>query len=458
MYFNEKFFIIILSLISIFTLSGSAFALTNVKGEEIIILKDEPNNIPLPASLEEEADLTATHAFEPAKSLWLRINNGYKITQEPSKKGLKRLKRHEQWYASHPEYFARMIHRSEKYLYHIVNEVEKRNMPMEIALLPMIESAFNPLAKSRARAVGLWQFISSTGKLYGLEQDWWRDERQSVLDSTDAALDYLEKLYGEFGSWELALAGYNCGEGCVSRQIKKNKRRGRPTGFYNLNVPIETRNYVPKLLAIKNIIQDPTKYGLNLQDIYDQPYFAKVEVPDQIDIEVVTRFADIPLEEFQLLNAEHKRPTIKSMHGDSQIVLLPTYSVEKFNLNLFEKKEPLTNWTVYKPIKGERVKLIAKKFGVDWRVLARVNQVSGNKRMSSKSIMIIPKHEDAATRFPTSSGGLIDYTTIETHHIEKGETLSEIASQYGVTVKEIMEFNELRSGRIRAGDIIDIPK
>jgi len=149
MYFNEKFFIIFLSLISIFTLSGSVFALTNVKGEEIIILKEEPNNSPLPASLEEELDLAATHAFEPAKSLWLRINNGYKITQEPSKKGLKRLKRHEQWYASHPEYFARMIHRSEKYLYHIVNEVEKRNMPMEIALLPMIESAFNPLAKSR---------------------------------------------------------------------------------------------------------------------------------------------------------------------------------------------------------------------------------------------------------------------------------------------------------------------
>jgi membrane-bound lytic murein transglycosylase D len=445
----------------ILSFSAPLQAVTNAKGDEIIILKDEVLVTPLPASMEaekEEADLIAEKAFVPAKSIWNRLISGYKLTTTPSKKGLKRLARHENWYATHPEYFNRMILRSERYLYHVLNEVEKRNMPTEIALLPMIESAYNPLAKSKAKAVGIWQFISSTGRLYGLEQDWWRDDRRSVINATDSALDYLEKLYEEFGTWEHALAAYNCGEGCVGRQIKKNKRYKRGTDFYSLNVPMETRNYVPKLLAISNIIKNPAKYGLTRQEIYDQPYFAEVTVPDQIDVEVATKFADIPLEEFQLLNAEHNRPIIKSNHGGEQVILLPNYSVEKFNTQLYQKIEPLSNWTVYKPSKGERLKLIAKKFKVDARFLARVNQVSINKRFSSKHIMIIPNQDNDATKFPTASGGMIDYKTIETHRIEKGETLSEIAGLYGVTVKDIMEFNELRSTRIRAGDILDIPK
>lgn len=439
----------------------SIYAETNAKGDEIIILKDEVLNSPLPASMKEEhakADLIAEKSFVPAKSIWDRLIKGYKLKTKPSKKGLKRLKRHEKWYSTHPEYFNRMIYRSERYLYYILNEVEKRNMPTEIALLPMIESAYNPLAKSRAKAVGMWQFIASTGRIYGLEQNWWRDDRRSVINATDSALDYLEKLYEQFGSWELALAAYNCGEGCVNRQIKKNKRYKRKTGFYNLNVPMETRNYVPKLIAISNIIENPSKYGLVRQEIYDQPYFSEVTIPDQVDVEVATRFANIPLEEFQLLNAEHKRPIIKSNHGGEQSILLPNYAIEKFNLKLYQKNEPLSNWTVYKPIKKETLKRIAKKFNVDARMLARVNQVSINKRFSSKNIIIIPNHDDAATKFPTSSGGIIDYTTIETHRINKGETLSGIASQYEVTVKDIMEFNELRSTRIRAGDILDIPK
>lgn len=441
-------------------LSLPLMAATNARGDEIIILQDEIIVTPLPASIQEkeEADLIAETPFTPTKSIWDRLISGYKLTTTPSKKGLKRLKRHENWYAKHPEYFNRMILRSERYLYHVLNEVEKRNMPTEIALLPMIESAYNPLAKSKAKAVGIWQFISSTGRIYGLEQDWWRDDRRSVINATDSALDYLEKLHEQFGTWEHALAAYNCGEGCVNRQIKKNKRYKRGTDYYSLNVPMETRNYVPKLLAIKNIIQNPKKYGLNRQEIYDQPYFSEVTVPDQIDIEVATRFANIPLEEFQLLNAEHNRPIIKSNHGGEQNILLPNYAVERFNVELYRKSEPLSNWTVYKPIKGERLKLIAKKFKVDARFLARVNQVSINKRFSSKHILIIPNHDNDATKFPTATGGMIDYSTIETHRIQKGETLSEIAGLYGVTVKEIIEFNELRSTRIRAGDILDIPK
>jgi len=327
---------------------------------------------------------------------------------------------------------------------------------MEIALLPMIESAYNPLAKSKAKAVGMWQFIPSTGRLYGLQQDWWRDERKNVIESTDSALDYLERLHDEFGTWELALAAYNAGEGRVGRTQKKNKRNKRPTDFYSLNLPMETRNYVPKLLAIRNIMQNPAKYGIVLKDIPFQPYFESVVVPDEIDTELAARLAEISLEEFQLLNAEHKRPIMKSVEG-AHSILLPVGAVTTFNKNLFAHDQPISSWKVYKPKKGETLKHVAKKFNIDWRVLAKVNQLRSQKRFGKRNILLIPNTNAIGTSFP-SSGGIIDYHTIITHRVKSGETLSHISSRYKVGVKAIMEFNELPSSKIIIGDILDIPK
>ena len=429
-------------------LATNVYAITNVTGDPIIIIDDDtPENVIITDDI---------FPAKPAESLWPKINAGYKMYTKPSKKGLKRIKKYENWYKKRPDYIERMMVRANKYLYFVYQEVKKRNMPMEIALLPMIESAYNPLAKSKAKAVGMWQFIPSTGRLYGLQQVWWRDERKNVIESTDSALDYLERLHDEFGTWELALAAYNAGEGRVGRTQKKNKRNKRPTDFYSLNLPMETRNYVPKLLAIRNIMQNPAKYGIELKDIPFQPYFESVVVPDEIDTELAARLAEISLEEFQLLNAEHKRPIMKSVEG-AHSILLPVGAVTTFNKNLFAHDQPISSWKVYKPKKGETLKHVAKKFNIDWRVLAKVNQLRSQKRFGKRNILLIPNTNAIGTSFP-SSGGIIDYHTIITHRVKSGETLSHISSRYKVGVKAIMEFNELPSSKIIIGDILDIPK
>ena len=288
---------------------------TNALGQQITVIGQKEN-------IKETKN---TYKF----SIWTRINNGYQMKEKPSR----RIRNFEKWYSSRPEYVERMLTRSEKYLFYVVGEVEKRNMPMEIALLPMIESAYNPIATSRQKAAGMWQFIPSTGKIYGLEQNWWVDNRRTVMEATNAALNYLEKLHKEFGTWELALASYNAGEGRVGRAIKRNKRNKKPTGYYSLRLPRETKNYVPKLFAIKNIISNPRKYGLNLPKIKNQPYFEVVKVNKNIDTQLIARLAEISIEEFRLLNPQHKRPVINVKSLPSKINL-PYQNIHIFNYNL----------------------------------------------------------------------------------------------------------------------------
>jgi len=225
----------ILSIIILYSLTLNIHAETNALGQQITVINPEKTK---KTKLSEDL------------SIWSRINSGYKMKQKPSR----RIRNFEKWYSKRPEYVERMLERSEKYLFYVTNEVQKRNMPMEIALLPMIESAYNPVATSRKKAAGMWQFIPSTGRIYGLKQNWWIDDRRNVIESTNAALNYLEKLYKDFGTWELALASYNAGEGRISRAIKRNKKNKRSRDYYNLRIPRETKNYVPKLFAIKNII------------------------------------------------------------------------------------------------------------------------------------------------------------------------------------------------------------
>ncbi|HEX3060071.1 MAG TPA: transglycosylase SLT domain-containing protein, partial [Usitatibacter sp.] len=225
----------------------------------------------------------------PDPDLWQRIRKGFAM--EPLDSPL--VTENEGWYTSRPEYIARFVDRGSLYLHYIVEQVEKRNMPMEIALLPVIESAFNPKAYSRAKASGIWQFIPSTGKNYGLSQDWWKDNRRDIVAATDAALNYLQRLHGMFNSWELALAAYNAGEGNVARAIAYNQKKGLPTDFLGISPRLrpETRNYVPKLIAVKNIVLSPAAYGIDLESVPDEPYFTAVQAPKKIDVKVAARLA-----------------------------------------------------------------------------------------------------------------------------------------------------------------------
>ena len=241
-------------------------------------------------------------------SLWQRIRNGFGLPDMSSPL----VREQEEWFAKRPDYISRVVARSSRYLYYIVEQIEKRNMPSEIALLPIIESAYNPVAYSRAHASGIWQFIPSTGKMYGLQQNFWYDGRRDVTAATNAALDYLEKLYEMFGSWDLALAAYNWGEGAVSRSIARNVAKGLPTDYRSLTMPAETRYYMPKLQAVKNIVANPTHFGIDLAEVANQPYFVAVPTTKHIDVKLAAKLADMPIEEFQSLNPGNSRPVIKA--------------------------------------------------------------------------------------------------------------------------------------------------
>lgn len=370
--------------------------------------------------------------------LWQRIRNGFALKQLDSPL----VATHVDWYAQRPDYLRRTIARSKLYLFHIMEEVQKRGMPAEIALLPIVESAFNPMAYSRSHASGIWQFIPSTGKDFGLKQNSWYDGRRDIVAATDAALDYLEKLHDMFGTWNLALAAYNCGEGCVSRAIAKNEAQGLPTNYLSLNLPAETRHYVPKLMAVKEIISDPGMVGLSLDSIPNQAYFVPVSLHQSIDVKLAAKLADMPVKEFESLNPAFTKPVVRS--DSAQPILLPVDRAEAFTDNLKNYDRPLVSWQLYPAKKGERAASIAKKFGVTVAWLKQHNEfkLTRKGRLTADYSLMLPlanKTDTAATR-PT-----------RTVRVKRGDTLATLARHHGVSVAEIKRWNHLRSGHLRTG-------
>ena len=325
--------------------------------------------------------------------LWARIRSGYAIPDVDNNLVAK----HVQWYSSRPEYLARTSGRASLYLYHVVQELEKRGMPTELALLPVIESAFNPQALSTADASGLWQFVPGTGRDFNLKQNMFKDERRGVLASTDAALTYLQRLYTMFGDWQLALAAYNWGEGNVQKAIQKNRAAGKPTDFESLAelMPAETRNYVPKLQAVKNIIANPVQYGVTLPAIDNQPYFTTVDKTSDIDMAVAAQLAEMSIDEFKALNPQFKKPVIT---GESTKILLPKENAEKFHLNLAQWGHALSSWTTHK-ITGakETIASLASKFGTTPEVIRQANNIPPQMRLKAGSTILVPKTSATAS-------------------------------------------------------------
>jgi membrane-bound lytic murein transglycosylase D len=329
-------------------------SLTAPSGESPAPVSDVSNGAP-------ESDLTKVELPEslPPRTVDLtrdvddllqRIRQGFAMPDISD--GL--VQHHQQWYLDRPDYLQRVVERSSRYLYHIVDELDKRGLPMELALLPMVESAYNPMAYSRSRASGLWQFIPSTGKRYNLDQDWWKDERRDVVASTAAALEYLQLIYELHGDWHLALASYNWGEGAVGRAIEKNQAQGLPTDYLSLDMPGQTRNYVPKLQALKNIFSDPELLvSLGLPTVPNRPYFVTYTTDAHIDVDVAAKLAEMPVDEFVALNPAHNRPVIKP---DTSLVI-PTEKLRIFVSNLEahgDENKPLSFWRSYKLRSGEQ--------------------------------------------------------------------------------------------------------
>jgi membrane-bound lytic murein transglycosylase D len=323
----------------------------------------------------------------PADNLWQRIRNGFGMPDLHSPL----VANQQAYYLNRPELLQRITERSGKYLYYIVGELERRGMPMELALLPMVESAFNPLAASRARALGMWQFIPSTGKLFKLDQNWWRDERRDIIASTNAALDYLQRVYEMHGDWHLALASYNWGEGAVGRAIAKNQAKGLPTDYESLKMPKETRYYVPKLQALKNIIAQPELFGVPLAPLPNQPYFGTVGLPGDMDVTIAAKLADVPLDEFIALNPAFHRPMI---HGDSKSqIVLPTDKVQVFQTNLASyaaQDKPLANWRTYSLKPGEKLDAVAARYGLTLAGLKQLNGISPRVKIKPGLNLLVP--------------------------------------------------------------------
>jgi membrane-bound lytic murein transglycosylase D len=395
------------------------------------------------------------------KSLWERVRASYGLAEMPSPL----VQEWENWYAARPDYVARMVARAERYLFFIVEEVQKRGMPSEIALLPMIESAYNPNAYSTAHASGIWQFIPSTGKNYGLKQNWWQDERRDVLAATRAALDYLEKLYDMFGSWELALASYNWGEGAVQRAVQRNEAKGLKTDYLSLEMPAETRNYVPKLIAVRNIIARPESFGLRLAEVSNRPYFTVVKTHRHIDVKVAAKLAEMPVEEFKALNPSHNRPVIRA--ESSQPILLPAEKAPVFQANLEAHDKPLTTWQSYTIGKEDRIERIAQRFGIALAQLKEVNSIPAKLRSLVGLTILVPSNTDhpggdvAEAGFATPVIAPVAMTaaaaaTAAKHVVRAGETLASIAERYRVSVAQLAARNGIRTGKILAGQSLQI--
>jgi len=340
------------------------------------------------------AVVTEPQVKAPPKDVWERVRNGY--TMKPMDTDL--VRHWENFYSAKPDYFARMVDRSSHYLFHIIEEIERRKMPAEVALLPMIESAYNPQAYSKAHASGLWQFIPSTGRLYGLRQNWWYDGRRDVIAATNAALDYLEKLYGMFGDWELALASYNWGEGAVSRAIARNQAKGLPTDYASLTMPAETRNYLPKLIAVKNIIADPARFGVKLASIPNEPYFEVISVKRHIDIKLAARFADMTLDEFRFLNPAHNKPVIKS--DGSETIVLPRNRISLFRANIENSDKPLVSWQAHTVKAGEKPEKIAANYGMSVNELKQVNNITASNKFRTGLPLLVPVKNGATPNLP----------------------------------------------------------
>jgi membrane-bound lytic murein transglycosylase D len=427
-----------------------------------------PDEVPLPppvpagpvAPVAEKSPPLSPAEAQANRDLWERIRAGFKMATMDSPLVLQQ----EDWYSRRPDYIGRFVDRGALYLHHIVEEVEKRGMPMEIALLPVIESAFNPSAYSRANASGMWQFIPSTGKLYGLDQNWWTDHRRDVVASTHAALNYLEKLHNQFDSWELALAAYNCGEGCVARAIAKNEKRKKPTDYLSLDLPKETKQYVPKLLAVKKIIQWPGSYGIKLDAIPDEPYFTRVAAPPKIDVKLAAKLAEMQEEEFVALNPAFNKP-VAAMQGDQAgHFLLPIAKADVFRENLENYDKPLVSWATYSAKSGESIDQIAKKHGVSPAHLRAVNGRMRERkgRLAQAMLLMVPAQQvggfiKASLDVPSVAAAAAAATRSDvpsSYRVRPGDSLFTIAQRHDLEVEDLREFNNLRGNHLAIGQTL----
>ncbi len=377
--------------------------------------------------------------------LWARVRSGFLMPDLDTDL----VRNREQWYATRPDYVQRMTERGGRYLFHIVEEVQRRGMPTELALLPFIESAFNPQAMSSAKASGMWQFMPMTGKHFALKQNVFRDDRRDVLASTRAALDYLGKLYKMFGDWHLALAAYNWGEGSVQRAIKRNQAEGLPTDYLSLRMPDETRYYVPKLQAVKNIVARPDAFAITLPSLRNHPYFLSVPIARDIDVDIATKLSGVALDEFKTLNPQMNKPVILAA-GTPQ-VLLPYDNATLFVSRLATHRGPLATWTAWVAPKTLHPSAAAKEVGMSEASLRDINRIPARMLVKAGSTLLVPR---SAQRVTDVSEQIADNATMSLApdvpplkrvalRAGKRDTVASVAKRYKVSAAQVASWNKV---------------
>jgi membrane-bound lytic murein transglycosylase D len=403
--------------------------------------QNQPDGFSPPISLEGASRQVAK--LDAPLEIWDRIRTGFAMPDLETDQVHER----EVWYATRPDYLYRMTERSRKYLFHIVEELELRGMPTELALLPFVESAFNPQAVSSAKAAGMWQFMPATGKSFELKQNIFQDDRRDVLASTRAALDYLQRLHGMFGDWHLALAAYNWGEGNVGRAIARNQQKGLGTGYLDLSMPAETRLYVPKLQAIKNIVMQPQAFNSQLPAIGNHPYFASVPISRDMDVTLAAKLAQIPLVDFKALNPSANKPVI--LAAGKPYILLPWDNAEVFQNNLdgFAGAR-LASWTVWVVPQTMSVAAASKRTSMGEQQLRELNGIPPRMLIRAGSSLLVPRaaklDQDVGTK--VADNGQLSLTpeiVLLRTLIKAGkkDTVASIASRYKTAPANVAQWN-----------------
>lgn len=423
---------------------------SNAAGQiEIPAVSDPPLHLSM-AQLEDSLNPDGPINFndENARAdLWLRVRRGFAMP-DLDNDGVRKA---EAWYSARPDYVQRMTERGSRYLYHIIEEVEKRGMPTELALLPFIESAYNPQAMSTAKASGMWQFVPATGRDFALKQNLFRDDRRDVLASTRAALDYLDRLHTMFGDWQVALAAYNWGPGNVQKAVARNQKQGLPTDYDSLKLPDETRYYLPKLQAVKNIVLRPSAYGLSLPEVANHPYFLSVRIERDMDVETAARLADMSLESFRQFNPQLNKPVI--LAASTPQLLLPYDNAGAFVANLGAHQGPLATWTAWVVPKTMNPGDAARRVGMNEAQLREVNTIPPRMLVRQGSTLLVPR---AAHLDTDVSEHMVETASLSltpdvpplrrlTHKAVRGDTVASVARRYKVAPETLAQWNKVQA-------------
>ena len=390
--------------------------------------------------------------------LWSRVRDGFAMDNLDNEL----VRKWELWYSSRPDYVQRMTERGGRYMFHIVEELSKRNMPMELALLPFIESAYNPEAMSTAQASGMWQFVPGTGRDFALTQNVFRDDRRDVLASTRAALDYLQALHGMFGDWQLALAAYNWGQGNVQRAMQRNQKAGIGTDYSSLRMPDETRNYLPKLQAVKNIIAKPELFALTLPALQNHPYFLSVPITRDLDVDLAAKLAKMSVESFKQLNPQMNKPVILAA-GTPQ-VLLPYDNANHFVRGLMEHKGTLASWTAWVAPRTLKPAEAARHVGMPEEQLRAINRIPPGMLVKVGSTLLVTRddkrHADVAEDVAdnavlTLAPDVPPLRRVSLRAGRKGESVAAVARRYRVSAAQVAQWNKTTAqGRFKPGQTI----